>query len=211
MPTPTSTPSPAELVRDATQIVNTWNSLGPVMALLAVVALAIGAILLVLWSSRNSNSAAITVLAQSNSDKEKELSDLKAQRAQENAQHQEIMLAVKEQMKRSNDIGQTANETLITVNNRGLDRDTVQKQLAEDVHTIVSAGSLPVQEILNRVRSMAEVISKIDARTADWSTVALAVTPLMIELGALRTEAKKHSTQPIPAIDPPANGTETPQ
>lgn len=209
--TPTETPiPPAEVVEQATKVIDAFNSLGFGLAALFVISIALALIGLVIWSGRNSNSTALSVLISSNAQKDKDLVDLKAQRDQENKQHLERMDALNLQLQRTNDLNAQSNDILIAVNTRGLERDVIQKQLSEDIHAIVTTGSLPVQEILSRVRDMADMLTRVDTRTADWNAIALTITPLMIELGTLKAEAKKHSTQPIPAIEvPPA--TETPQ
>lgn len=209
-PTPivTPTPSPAELVRDATQIIGIWNSLGPLMAVLGIVALAFAAILLIQWSNRNSSSTAIQVLAAANTQKEKELAKAEEQRDQDRKQYVESLTVLSEQSTRANDIGADTNKILRAMNEGGLERAMMQKQLSDDFHTLISTGSAPVQEIRNKVNEIVTIVGTIDSRTADWNAILNLITPLLIELGALRAEAKKHSTQPIPIIDPvpPANG-----
>lgn len=207
MPTPTETPIPTSLVvEQATKVIDSFNSLGFGLAALFVIFIALALIGLVIWSGRNSNSTALSVLVTSNAQKTQDLIDLKAQRDQEHQQHLEAMGKLEIQAARTNDLSQEANGILRAFNERGSERDGVQRQLADDVHLMANIGSVPVQEILGRVRTMADAIIRIDARTANWDVIALAITPLMIELGALKTEVKKHSTQPIPVIDPPANG-----
>jgi len=199
--TPTPVPS-AELVRQATQLIDVWHNLGPLMALLGVVVLALIIVLLNTRDNNKGNATVLSVLADNNIQKDKDIVDLKAQRDQENKQHLERMDALRAQAERANDLAAQGNAILIAINDRGLERDAVQKQMAEDMHTIVNAGSVPVQEILQRVRTFTDVLTRIDTRTADWSAVVTVIQPLMLELGALRAEAKKHSTQPIPAIQP---------
>lgn len=209
IPTPSPTPSPAEVVRQATEIINTWNDLTPLMAVLGVAALALAVVMIISWNNRNSSAAAIEVLAKANAQKEQELADLKEQRRQEHEQHIESLAAIADQNNRANDLSQQAN-TLIEQSNsilkaqmdRGLERDATQKQLADDFHALMNTGSKPVQEILSRVHTIAKGVEMLDTRTADWPDVLKVITPLLIELGALKQEAKKHSTQPIPAVNP---------
>jgi DNA anti-recombination protein RmuC len=173
------------------------------MAILAVAALALFVVLLNSWINRNSNSTVMKVLATANEQKDKDIQDLKAQRDQENRHHNERMEVLRVQVERTNDLSEQANNILATINAHGVERDSIQKQVAEDIHTMVSSGSLPVQEILARVRTFTDVLTRIDTRTADWNAIMIVIQPLMLELGALRAEAKKHATQPIPAIEPP--------
>lgn len=203
MQIPTATPSPAEVVKQATEIINTWNDLTPLMAVLGVAALALVIVLLISWSNRSNNTAAITVLANANAQAQKDLADLKEQRRQEHEQHIESLSAIAAQGNRTNDIAEQGNKILQAQMDRGLERDATQKQLADDFHALLNTGSKPVQEILARVQTIAEGVKMLDARTADWPDVLKVVTPLLIELGALKQEAKKHSTQPIPVIDVP--------
>jgi hypothetical protein len=205
--TPTPSAPSAELVKQAAEIVDIWNSLGPLMAILAVAALALFVVLLNSWINRNSSSTVLSVLASTNAQKDKDILDLKAQRDQENRHHNERMEVLRVQVERTNDLSEQANNILATINAHGVERDSIQKQVAEDIHTMVSSGSLPVQEILARVRTFTDVLTRIDTRTADWNAIMIVIQPLMLELGALRAEAKKHATQPIPAIEPlPTDG-----
>lgn len=211
MPTPTVTPSPAEIVRDATQIINTWNNLTPFMAVLGLVALALIVMLLSQRSNSNANDKTMGVLTSTLAHRDQEITELKNDAKKFQKMHIDSLTAIAEQGNRSNDISAETNKILQAQLLRGNERDGIQKQLAADVHQMVSAGSIPVQEILSRVRAMTDVIAHIDTRTIGWDAIAIAITPLMIELGALRQEAKKHSTQPIPVIDPPDNGEATSQ
>lgn len=211
-PYPSATPSPAELVRDASQIITIWNQLGPLMAVLGLAALALIVVLLVTRNGVTSNSAAINLLVKANAQKDQELTDAREQRKQEHEQHIESLGTIAAQTNRSNDLIEQGNTIMKAINDRGQERDATQKQLAEDFHALLTTGSAPVQEILSRVRTMTELLARIDLRTANWDVIAIAITPLITELSALRQEVKKHSTQPIPIItDPPAppiNGTE---
>lgn len=211
-PTPvfTPTPSPAELVRDATQIINVWNSLGPIMAVLGVCAIALIIVLLVTRDNTKGSATVLSVLANNNAQKDKDILDLKSQREQEHKQHIESMTMLAEQGRRANDLFEA-------MNNRGSERDKQQQrmvesqaQIAGDLKTMVTLGSAPVQEIRSKVNEIVGIVSTIDGRTADWNSILSVITPLLVELGALRQEAKKHSTQPIPAIDPPTNGEANP-
>lgn len=197
----TETPiPPAEVVEQATKVIDAFNSLGFGLAALFVIFIALAILALVIWSGRNSSSTAISVLANSSLQKDKDIADLKAQREQEHKQHIDAMAKLEIQGTRANDLSAEANKILIAVNDRGKERDEAQSKLANDIHEMVNAGSKPVQEILSRVQIIAEGVARIDTRTADWSALLDVLTPLLVELGALRMEAKKHSTQPLPAI-----------
>jgi DNA anti-recombination protein RmuC len=203
-PTATATPSPSEIVKQieqVTQVIDVFKSLGPVMGLLFIVGLVLFAMLIVMWFSRNNLNTVTNILANNNAQKDKEINDLKAQREQAQKQHVESLSAIHKQMQRGNDLSENSNRILEAVNTRGGQRDLDQQKMAADLHEMVSSGSKPVQEILQRVREIAEGINRLDMRTADWPETVKAVTSLMQELGGLRAEAKKHSTQPIPVID----------
>lgn len=200
---PTPTPIPVEVVEKAVQVIDAFQSLGPIMAVLGLAALALVVVLLNAWSNRNSNASVVTTLVNAALQKDKDIADLKEQRQQEHEQHIEAMNRLDAQGARTNDLSQEANGILRAFNERGSERDGVQRQLAEDIHAIVSTGSLPVQEILQRVRGITDILALVDTRTADWTAVLSVITPLIVELGALKAEAKKHSTQPIPFVNHP--------
>lgn len=211
----TPTPSPTEealdgVVKQADQVLQSFKDLGLFMGILLIVALAFAAVLIVFWGSRNSVSSVLSILTQNNTSKDKEITDLKAQRDQEHQQHMELMEAVKAQFARGNDIQAKQNELLIAINNRGQERDETQAQMAENIQTMVNLGSRPVQDILAHVQRIADIVGRVDVRTADWDTVVKVITPLLTELASLRVEAKKKSTQPIPVIDPLPNPAPTP-
>lgn len=208
-PQPTSTPSPAEIVEQATRVLDTWDNLGPLMAVLGVAALALAFALFLAWSNRNSNSSVITTLVNTALQKDKDIADLKEQRKQEHDQHIESMKVLAEQSTRTNDL-------FDAMNNRGTERDKQQQRLVETqdkiatrFESLLTEGSKPVQEIQAKVTEILILANKIDGRTADWNSILNVITPLLVELGALRQEAKKHSTQPIPAIADPAPKVET--
>ena len=204
--TPSPTQPPAEVIEQAIRVISVFDSLGPLMALLLVVALALVVIVIIVFSNRNASANAITVLANTTAQKDKELAELKEQRRQEHEQFIESLGAIADQGNRANDLSEKANEILRAQMDRGLERDANQKKFAEDFHILLNTGSKPVREILERIQVIAEQVKNLDARTADWPDVLKTITPLLIELGALRQEAKKHSTQPIPVVDAPANG-----
>lgn len=208
--TATPTPSPAEVVEKATQVIDAFQNLGPLMAVLGVAALALAFALLIAWINRSGTAAVVNVLASASTQKDKDIADLKAQRAQEHKEHLESISALHNQAVRTNDLFEA-------MNNRGLERDKQQQLLVEtqgqivtELEKMTSVGSVPVQEIRTHVREIKSIVDGIDVRTADWNGILAVITPLLVELGALRAEAKKHSTQPIPKIDMPAE-TPTPE
>lgn len=205
---PTATPSAAEVAEvldKAEQVIDIWNSLGPLMAVLLFGALAMVVVLVVVYSNRGSASAAITVLAKHSDRQDKDITDLKERNQLEREQNQASLKMIGEQMARSNDLWE-ANNT--QVGQRAMQQQRmveVTGQIATDLKTIATTGSPSVQEIKTKVGEIFGIVTGIKADTADWNGILNVITPLLVELGALRAEAKKHSTQPIPAIDPSAS------
>ncbi len=203
VPSPTPEPPPAELIEQATRVIDIWNSLGPIMAVLAVAALALVVVIIISLSNRSSNATAISVLATTTQQKDREIEEQKRQREQDRHQHMESLSAIQAQAQRANDLFEA-------MNNRGMARDAQQQRMVEmqaqivnDLKVIATTGSLPVQEIKAKVLEIVGIVTRIDTRTADWNAILETITPLLVELGTLRTEAKKHKTQPIPVIDIP--------
>lgn len=207
IPTPLPTEiSPTELLDKAERVIDIWNSLGPVMAILGVVALALVVIGFISYSSRNSSSTAIKVLSTISDRQDKEIAELKKQSTTDREKYVQSIGVVAEQSTRANDLFEA-------MNNRGGQRDQQQQRLVEsqaqiaaDLKVMSTQGSQPVQNIRAKVDEILILTNQIDTRTADWDGILSAITPLLVELGALRTEAKKHRTQPIPKIDPVPTG-----
>lgn len=200
---PTPTAPPAELIEQAVRVIDIWQTLGPLMAVLLVAAMAIAVVFANNWINRNSSSSAINVLSHSNTQKEKELEESKTQREQDRQQHVESIRILSEQSTRANDLWEA-------MNNRSGERDKqqqrmveAQEKIASDLGVIINDGSTPVREIKTKVGEIVNIVTAIDSRTADWDGILQVITPLLIELGALRTEAKKHRTQPIAPITMP--------
>src|SRR5574338_480507 len=121
------TQPPAEQIEQATRVINAFEQLGPLMALLFVVSLALIAIVMVLFASRSSNSSAINILAQSNADKAKEIielreqhSDLRKQLVEYQRLHNEGLIVIGAQSTRTNDLFEA-------MNNRSANRDLQQQ------------------------------------------------------------------------------------
>lgn len=207
--TPTPVP-PAELLDRAEQVIDTWNTLGPIMGLLFVVGLAFFAILFVVWNNRNSTSTVVSVLSNANAQKDREIAELKAQRAVEHQMHIESLGAIHANGQRSNDlldastqIQRQQTDLLVAINKRGQERDNREDMMAADLNRLVTEGSIPLQKGLATVQEIALKVTNIDSRTADWTTILESITPLLAELNTLRLEAKKHKTGPIPQVEVP--------
>jgi hypothetical protein len=208
VPTPTDTP-PDELLDKAERVIDIWNSLGPLMAILGVAALALIVIGLISYSSRNSSSTAIKVLEKISERQDKEIIVLQQQSTEDRGKYIESIKVVAEQSTRANDLFEA-------MNNRGGQRDLqqqrmveLQAQIAANQKTMIESGSEPVREIKAKVGEIKDIVTRIDTHTADWNGILQVITPLLVELGALRQEAKKHSTQPIPKMDIQTNGEMT--
>lgn len=206
VPTNTPEPSPAEVVQQAERIIDIWNSLGPIMAILFVAALALVVVFVIVWSSRNNSNTLLNLLASNNAQKDREIQELREQRRVDQQQHIESLSAIHEQNMRANDLSATSIAILNIMNNQNNERYDGQKIMASQIEALATQGSAPVQEIKAKVVEILGIAGRLDNRTADWNGILTVITPLLVELGALRIEAKKHSTQPIPKIDPPPTG-----
>lgn len=203
-----------ELLDKAERIIGLWDSLGPVMGIMAVVIVALVVVGGVSYFNRNSSSTAIKVLEKANDrlDKsierqDKEIIALQEQSSADREKYVQSIGIVAEQSQRANDLFEA-------MNNRGGQRDLQQQRLvesqeriADDLKSIATSGSPPVQEIKTKVVQIFDIVTHIDKRTADWNGILETITPLLAELNTLRVEAKQRSTQPIPKVDPsPDNG-----
>lgn len=201
-----------ELLDKAERLIGLWDSLGPVMGIMAVVIVALVVVGGVTYVNRNSSSTAIKVLEKVSDrlDKEIERQDkeiilLQQQGSEDRGKYIESIAVVAAQSTRANDLFEA-------MNTRSGQRDSQQQRLVEsqakianDLNQMATAGSAPVQEIRARVGEIVNIVTHIDTRTADWDGILSTLTPLLVELGELRTAAKKHKTQPIPQITPSAD------
>lgn len=206
-PTPTAAPEVGEVVRQTEKVLDAFNSLGFGMAALFVITVLSLVVLAIVWSNRNNSSVVISTLAAVNTQKDKDIADLKAQRAAEHEQHLESMSALHEQAIRQNDIQEKQAKILQTQTERDTARDAKTDQIAADIRTLSERGGQHAQDILASAQRNAETLQRIDIRTSSWDSIVQVVTPLLQELQALRLEAKKHSTKPIPTVE--TNGLAT--
>src|SRR5688572_3069028 len=121
VPSPTDIPSD-ELLDKAERVIDIWNSLGPLMAILGIVALALIVIGLVSYSSRNSSSTAIKVLEKVSERQDKEIALLQQQGSSDREKYVQSISVVAEQSTRANDLFEA-------MNNRGGERDKQQQRL----------------------------------------------------------------------------------
>lgn len=198
-----------ELLDKAERLIGIWDSLGPVMGIMAVVVVALVVVGIISYNSRNSSSTAIKVLEKVSDrlDKEIERQDkeivlLQQQGSEDRGKYIESIAVVAAQSTRANDLFEA-------MNNRSGQRDSQQQrlvesqsQIANDLKAMATSGSPPVQEIKVKVGEIFGIVTSIDKRTADWNGILETITPLLAELGILRAEAKQRSTQPIPKVDP---------
>lgn len=205
--TPTPPPEVGEVVRQTEKVLNAFDNLGFGMAALFVITILSFVVLAIIWSNRNNNTVVISTLAAVNTQKDKDIADLKAQRAAEHQQHIESMTALHEQAIRQNDIQDKQAKILQTQTERDTARDQKTDQIAADLKSLSERGGQHAQEILASAQRNAETLQRIDMRTASWDTIIQIVTPLLQELNALKFEANKHSTKPIPAVE--TNGLST--
>lgn len=197
---------PDEFLDKAERVIDIWNSIGPLMAILGVMALALIVVGAAAYFNRNSTSTAIKVLANITDRQDKEIAELKTQGSTDREKYIQSISVVAEQSTRANDLFEA-------MNNRGGQRDQQQQRLVEsqaqiaaDLKVMSTQGSQPVQDIKTKVGEILDLTNRIDSRTADWDGILTAISPLLVELGALRIEAKKHRTQPIPQIAPSPSG-----
>lgn len=209
--TPTPSPQVGELVQQTEKVLDAFNSLGFGMAALFVMTLLSLVVLAIVWSNRNNSALVISTLAAVNTQKEKDIADLKAQRAIDHEQHIESLGALHDQALRQNDIQAEQAKILKTQTERDVARDLKTDQIAQDLKALSERGGQHAQEILSSAQRNAETLQRIDLRTASWDTIVQVVTPLLQELQALRVEAKRHSTKPIPVVEASENGAESEQ
>lgn len=87
----------AEVVEQAVRVIDTFSSLGPFMAVLAVITLAFLVILVVVFSGRNAGNVAMSALSRVNADKDEENKALKEEKRDDKLrqqQYQEQFLAM---------------------------------------------------------------------------------------------------------------------
>lgn len=198
----TKTPTPDELIDKAERLISIWDSLGPLMAILLLMALAFLIIGAIVYFNRNNSSAAIDAQNKLIDRQEKDIAELKGEIRQERKQNIETFKIIGDQLTRGNDLWEASNIQAgqrVSQQQRIVD---VTAQAAADLKTIATVGSAPVQEIRAKVIEIMGLVTRIDDRTANWDDILNTITPLLVELGELRTVAKKHKTQPIPTIDP---------
>lgn len=209
--TATPTTPPAEIIRDAVRVLDTFDNLGPLMALLFIVALALIVVVIVQFSTRNSTSSAINVLAQANADKSKEIVDLRAQLVEYQRLHVEGLSVIGTQASRTNDL-------FDAMNNRSANRDLQQQEMvatqgriAASFDKLLNEGSAPLQQVARDVAKLLELVNSVDNRTNNWQKVIDGIPQIKQDiskrLDELMGELQKRSTKPIPIVDP-ANGVE---
>jgi hypothetical protein len=218
MPTTTATPTavpPAELIEQATRVIDIWNSLGPLMAILFVLALAMGVVLLVTFANRNSSATAITVLAQANAQKDKDLLEAKEQRNQERVEFIKGLTVIADQSTRANDLFEA-------MNSQGGERVKQQQRMVETqdkisvaFETLLREGSTPLQKVASDVAVIMNVIGGLNTRTENWQTVMDSIPQIRADfnerLDSLFKELAKRSTKPIPIVPPEAQPEASPQ
>jgi hypothetical protein len=199
----TETPTPDELIDKAERLISIWDSLTPVMGILFFAVLALVVILAVIYFNRSNSSTAITAQNKLIDRQAIDIADLKNEIRQERTQYVETFKVIGDQLTRGNDLWEASNTQAGQRVSQQQRMVEVTAQAAADLKMIATVGSPTVQEIKIKVGEILALVTKFDARFGDWDTILNVTTPLLIELGALRTEAKRHKTQPIPAIDPP--------
>lgn len=202
----TQTPVTDELLDKAERVIGIWDTLTPVMAILFFAVLALIVILAVVWFNRNNSSAAIEAQNKLFDRQEKDIAELKTEIRDERSKYFETFKVIGDQLTRGNDLWEAINTQTgqrVSQQQRLVES---QAQIAVDLKNIATVGSPTVQAIQIKVSEIKDIVTHIDKRTADWPGILETITPLLTELGVLRQEAKKHSTQPIPAIDVPASG-----
>lgn len=210
VPTPIPSPIPsAEIVEQATRVIDSFSNLGNIQGMLFVIALALVLIFVVVWSNRNNTSATITVLTSTISSQDKEISELKSDAKEFKLMHIESLGVISAQSTRSNDLFEA-------MNSRGLERDKQQQrmvesqaQIAADLKTMVTDGSVPLRKLMQDVASVMTSINALDTKASLLPEVISSIPALRTELNskldALMAEVVKRSTKPIPKMDMPAS------
>lgn len=209
-PTTTPTQPPSVIIQQATEALDTWNQLGPIMGLLLVVALAVVAILVIAYFNRNSNAQALGVLVAANAEKEREVREFKERLEQEHAQHIESLSAIHAQTQRTNDLFEQNIK-------RGGERDAQQAEMLQNQLRIASAfenllnnGSAPLQRVAADVAQLMIAVNNVDVRTMGWHEIMLSIPQWRIDvnkkLDELMVEVTKRATKPIPKVEIPPAG-----
>lgn len=203
-PTPLSPAETTELLDKVERVITVWDSIGPLMAILGLMALAFIVIGFLVYFNRNNSSAAIDAQNKLIDRQERDISELKTEIRDERSQYMETFKVIGDQLTRVNDLWEANNTQAgqrVSQQQRLVES---QAQIVTDLKVIATVGSPTVQAIAVRVDEIKNLVSNIDARTADWPGILEIITPVLIELGVLRQKAKEHSTQPIPAVEIPA-------
>lgn len=206
--TATPTQQPAEIIRDAVRVIDVFDQLGPLMAVLFVVSLALVVIVLIQFAARNSSASAINVLSQANTDKSKEILDLRAQLVEYQRLHVEGLSVIGAQASRTNDL-------FDAMNNRSANRDLQQQEIvntqgriAASFDKLLSEGSAPLQQVARDVAALITLASTINSRQDNWDTMIASIPQIkqdiILQLNNLMAELQKRSTKPIPQIEQPA-------
>lgn len=202
----TPTPPPAEVVEQAVRVIDTWNQLGPIMGLLFVISLAFIAVILVLFSSRNSNNAAITTQANTIAAKDREINEMAAQREQDRKANAENARLLAEQFARSNDLWEVSNKQSENRNLQQQNLVNTQANIARAFDKLLSEGSQPLQKVAADVAQLLLLGGKIDTQTADLPQLLAAIPQLKADinerLDTMMRELEKRSTKPLPAVLP---------
>jgi hypothetical protein len=205
VPTPTPVP-PAELLKQAGEIVSVWNTLTPIMAVLLVALVALALVGLMLWISRNSNSQAINVLSNANAAKDREIEEMKKQRLQDREANAQNARILSDQFARSNDLWEANNKQ---AQNRGLQQQEMvatQGRIAASFEKLLSEGSIPLQKVATDVAQLLILAGSIDTKTGNITSAIEALgqikTDLNKRLDDIVAELNKRSTKPLPLVTP---------
>lgn len=203
-PTPATDPQVIDAVEQATKAIDTFNNLGVFMAVLGVFAFFALAILVLVWSNRNTANIAVTTLAQVNAEKAKENNELKEERREEKIQrqqnHDQFMLMIAALTTR-----QTEGDAIVSASVSNSEQTVKQAVTSSEGRVIASVVSskddvLAVLKLLGKVNS--DVFQPVATEPPDLAAMQMILedTIAAIEAAKKRMQsAPKRVTSEIPA------------
>lgn len=172
-PTPVSDAAVVEVVQQATEAIDTFNNLGVFMATVGVFAFFALAILVLVWSNRNTANIAVTTLAQVNADKARENQELKDERRTESLQrqqnHDQFMLMIAALTTR-----QAEGDAIVSASVSGSEQTVKQAVTSSEGRVIASVVSskedvLAVLKLLGKVNT--DVFQPVSSEPPDLAAM----------------------------------------
>lgn len=207
-PTPATDPQVIDAVEQATKAIDTFNNLGVFMAVLGVFVFFALAILVLVWSNRNTANIAVTTLAQVNADKAKENQELKDERREEKIQrqlnHDQFMLMIAALTAR-----QTEGDAAVAASVSGSEQTVKQAVTSSEGRVIASVVSskedvLAVLKLLGKVNT--DVFQPVSSEPPDLAAMQIILEDTLAAIEAAKRRmqsAPKRATSEIHTADVP--------